>query len=135
MGRFDWLTRRLDSYHRLDATFRTPRRRATKIVAAARTVVGRSSPPEQPQQPTESPDERGKLLKRWLVALSAIVLAEPLPDQLLIRLRFTDGLSHAQIAKRLKVTEAASRKRLERLLGRLRRKAAGDPHLKELLKG
>lgn len=88
----------------------------------------------EPEQPTEPPDERSDLRPR-IIALRAIVLSEPVPDQLLIRLRFAEGLSHAQIAQRLNVTEAASRKRLERLLERMRSKAAEDPGLRGLFKG
>jgi RNA polymerase sigma factor (sigma-70 family) len=89
----------------------------------------------EPEQPAEPPDERSDLVNPEAVAMAAIVLSESEPNQLLIRLRFVEGLTHGQIAKRLNVTEAASRKRLERLLGRLRRIAAEDPDLTAYLKG
>ncbi len=84
----------------------------------------------EPEQLAEPPKPRP-----GVIALHAILLSEPLPDQLLIRLRFAEGLTHAQIAQRLNVTAAASRKRLERVLERLRHRAAEDPELKGLLKG
>jgi RNA polymerase sigma-70 factor (ECF subfamily) len=89
----------------------------------------------EPEQPAEPPDDADELVNPETVALAAIVLSESEPNQLLIRLRFVEGLTHAQIAERLNVTEATSRKRLERLLARLRRTAAEDPDLSGHLKG
>jgi RNA polymerase sigma-70 factor (ECF subfamily) len=68
-------------------------------------------------------------------ALTALVLTESEPNQLLIRLRFVEQLTHAQIAERLEITEPASRKRLERLLEQMRQRAAEDPDLKRFLEG
>jgi RNA polymerase sigma-70 factor (ECF subfamily) len=86
------------------------------------------------EQPVEPPDEQSKQRPK-IVALRAIVMSEPLPDQVLLRLRFEEGLSHAQIARELNLTPAAARKRLGRILERLRGKAAEYPKLKDLLKG
>lgn len=89
----------------------------------------------EPEQPAEPPDDATELVNPQTIAIAAIVLSESEPNQLLIRLRFVEGLTHAQIAKRHNVTEAASRKRLERLLARLRRTAAEDPDLSGHMKG
>lgn len=89
----------------------------------------------EPEQPAGPPDDAGELVNPESVAIAAIVLSESEPNQLLIRLRFVEGLTHAQIAERLNVTEAASRKRLERLLAQLRSTAAGDPDLSGYLEG
>jgi RNA polymerase sigma factor (sigma-70 family) len=68
-------------------------------------------------------------------ALAALVLTAPEADQLLVRLRYVEDLPHAQIAEQLGVSEAACRKRLERILGRLRARAKDDPDLSRFLGG
>ncbi|MGI8413887.1 MAG: RNA polymerase sigma factor [Solirubrobacteraceae bacterium] len=89
----------------------------------------------EPEQPAEPPDDATEAVDPETIAIAAIVLTESEPNQLLIRLRFVDGLTHAQIAERLNVTEAASRKRLERLLAGFRRRGSEDPDLSGHLKG
>ena len=57
-------------------------------------------------------------------------------DQLLVQLRFTEQLPPpAVIADRLGVSESACRKRLERVLKRLRDRAANDPDLCDYAEG
>ena len=68
-------------------------------------------------------------------ALTALVFTALEADQLILRLRFEEKLSHAQIAERLGVSAEASRKRLERALERLRSRAAEDPDLNRYLEG
>jgi RNA polymerase sigma factor (sigma-70 family) len=69
---------------------------------------------------------------RVAAALASVVLTESEGAQLLLRLKYGDGLTHEQIAKQLGVTAAACRKRLERLLVKLRHRARQDPDLKKL---
>jgi RNA polymerase sigma-70 factor, ECF subfamily len=87
---------------------------------------GLAAPPDQGVEAPASPE---------VAAIAALVLTSPETDQLLLRLRFAEGLSHRQIAERLGVTEGASRKRLERVLGRLRERAAQDPDLQKYRQG
>lgn len=72
-------------------------------------------------------------VKPYSAALAALVLTATGPEQLLIRLRFEEGLTHAQIAARLGVSEPACRKRLQRLLASLRERAAGDSDLSRFI--
>lgn len=65
-------------------------------------------------------------------AITALVLSLPEPSQLLLRLRFVDGLDHNAIADELGIRPPAVRKRLERLLATLREQASHDPDLKHL---
>jgi RNA polymerase sigma factor (sigma-70 family) len=66
------------------------------------------------------------------VAITALVLGLPEPSQLLLRLRFVEGLDHNAIANELGNKPAAVRKRLQRLLETLREQASHDPDLKHL---
>lgn len=84
---------------------------------------------ETASQPGDDPAELDDQGKPYSAALAALVLTATGPEQLLIRLRFEEGLTHAQIAARLGVSEVACRKRLERLLGELRARAAADTDL------
>ena len=68
------------------------------------------------------------------IALETLLLTLPEADQLLIQLRFREELNHAQIAQQLGVSEVACRKRLERVLAALR-KRADQPDLRQLLEG
>ena len=68
-------------------------------------------------------------------AIAALLSRLPEVDQLLVRLRFDEGLSHGQIAEQLHVSEAACRKRLERILQRLRAGVADVPELSHLKRG
>jgi RNA polymerase sigma factor (sigma-70 family) len=68
-------------------------------------------------------------------ALAELVQTLAPADQLLLRLRFEEALTHGQIAIQLGVSESACRKRLERILERLRVRAADDPHLTGYLTG
>jgi RNA polymerase sigma factor (sigma-70 family) len=68
-------------------------------------------------------------------ALAELVLTLPPADQLLLRLRFEEAMTHGQIAVQLGVSESACRKRLERILERFRVRAADDPHLSSYLTG
>lgn len=80
-------------------------------------------------QVDDAESEIDDLIKPYSAALAALVMTATGPEQLLIRLRFEEGLTHAQIAARLGVSEVACRKRLERLLGNLRARAAADSDL------
>ena len=66
------------------------------------------------------------------IAITALVLDLPEPAQLLLRLRFAEGLDHIAIAELLDVRPDAARKRLQRILQTLRERAADDPDLKHL---
>jgi RNA polymerase sigma-70 factor (ECF subfamily) len=89
--------------------------------------------PEHPGPEVEDPES--ELASPASASLAALVLTEPEPDQLLLRLRFEEGLTHTQIAEQLGVSEAACRKRLERLLNRLRARAKVDPDSSRFSKG
>ena len=65
-------------------------------------------------------------------AITALVLGLTEPAQLLLRLRFAEGLDHIAIAEALGVRPDAARKRLQRILQTLRQQAADDPDLKRL---
>jgi RNA polymerase sigma-70 factor (ECF subfamily) len=77
-------------------------------------------------------DDDNSTTRRASAALTALVLSEPEPSQLLLRLRFAEQLTHEEIAKRLEVSPAACRKRLERVLRRLRDIAVNEPDLDHL---
>lgn len=66
------------------------------------------------------------------LAMTALVLTLPEEAQLLLRLRFAERLEHTDIAERLGISPAASRKRLERILTRLHERSKNDPDLKHL---
>ena len=88
-----------------------------------------------PAAPEQAEDEEDEDRDSSSAALALLVLTAPEPDQLMIRLRFEEDLPHAEIAKRLGVSESASRKRLERALQRLRIRAAQEPDLNHYLEG
>ncbi len=67
-----------------------------------------------------------------VAALNELIDTEPEATQLLLRLRFTEGLPHEAIASALGVSSAATRKRLERAMKRLRERAADHPDLRHL---
>jgi RNA polymerase sigma factor (sigma-70 family) len=66
------------------------------------------------------------------LAMTALVLTLPEASQLLLRLRFAEHLDHTEIAERLGIKPAASRKRLERVLTDLRERSKTDPDLTHL---
>ena len=89
---------------------------------------------DQPARPDAQIANAGRITVKQ-AGLAALVLSAPEADQLLLRLRFAEYLSHAQIAEQLGVSEAACRKRLERILNRLRAHAKDDPDLSRFPRG
>lgn len=57
--------------------------------------------------------------------LSGILDELPKADVKILKLRFSDGLSHKEIGKILDISEENSRKRLQRIIGKIKEKAAG----------
>jgi len=86
--------------------------------------------PNPEQDPEQGPEHSARA-----AALAALVLGESEPNQLLIRLRYVEQFTHEQIAACLDINPANSRKRLERILGRLRTQAADDAELRHYVEG
>lgn len=65
-------------------------------------------------------------------AIASQVLLLPEQSQLLLRLRYAEKLDFPAIAKRLDISHDAARKRHQRIIDELRRRADDDPDLKHL---
>lgn len=84
-------------------------------------------------EPDEGEDDgKDEAASQRDTAITSLVLNLPEPAQLLLRLRFAEGLDHIAIAEALDVRPDAARKRLQRILQTLRQLAADDPDLKHL---